>query len=102
MAHDPDVCGCGVDTLTRGSSCPCQCKQWHRDHDDACCGRRLETACDECRVKMRRRAAEFSKRDAEVRERHRLLDVAKRFKEVTGISLKDLRAALLQEAKTKR
>lgn len=97
--HEPDVCVCGAD-VPRGI-CPCPCSRCQA-------GRKFDKGlmkCPTCFTGMAPpkgncpaciRAARASEA---ARERNAAPATAAKFLEVTGITIKELRAALLAEAK---
>ena len=85
VKHSPDDCTCGPDTDRRLTSCPCPCETCQARGKKAKLTHAEELA--------------FAKANDAARERGRLRDVARAFQEATGISIRDLRRCLLEEAK---
>lgn len=96
--HSADECVCGEDTWNRGTVCPCPCQQCHPPHSKDRCGGSLKRSCDACRVKILKGWADLHNNNEAILEKHRIIEVAKQFQRVTGISVADLRKALLAES----
>lgn len=97
--HDADVCLCGAD-VPRGV-CPCPCQRCQA-------GRKFDAGlmkCPTCFTGMAPKGSncpaclKAARKSEAARARHAAPETARKFHEATGITIKELRAALLAEAK---